>query len=153
MCNPNCIRLCQELDAWKSFEQSLLLPTANVNHHTDNSGEDGTIAIKEMQSGSIINNIHQTTVWANRTLPLSVDSLEWSLQVATLFMDRSKDFCEDIFRQIFARFFSEEAEAPPIDPLLVLKALSSKAKSQQQNAIQAARRKSIMSPMLMEIDG
>lgn len=48
--------------------------------------------------------IQSVCKWMHR-LPFHVDRLGWLLQVYGAFEGRSKEFCEDVFRQIFDRFF------------------------------------------------
>jgi hypothetical protein len=128
----------EELDQWKAFEQAKLLPEPL---ESDASHSINDQIISQLQSTSIMKQQLSTTTSYIDRLPIAVDSFDWSLQIAATFVERSKDFCEDIFRQIFARFFAEDARSPPIDPLLVLKAMSSKAQQQQQQ--QGARRQSL----------
>lgn len=60
--------------------------------------------------------------WLHR-LPFHVDRLGWLLQVYGNFEGRSKQYCEDVFHQIFSRFFASAQK--PTNPIHVLKALSS----------------------------
>jgi hypothetical protein len=67
--------------------------------------------------------------WSCR-LPLSVDRLGWLLAVCGSFEGNSRAYCEDVFRQIFERFFAAEAKGPRrlfAEPINALKALSSAA--------------------------
>lgn len=62
--------------------------------------------------------------WLNR-LPFHVDRLGWFLQVYGNFEAGSKQYCENVFHQIFDRFFA--ASQKPSNPIQVLKALSNAA--------------------------
>lgn len=140
-------RLQEELSKWQSFEQSQLISKEPIIDEQTNNINDQVIS--SLQGTTIVPHLQQASHFLT-TLPLSSDTLDWSMRIAATFADRSKDFCEDIFRQIFARFFADDAATPPVDPLLVLKALTSKAQQsagqRRQSAVMSAlqsRRKSL----------
>lgn len=59
-------------------------------------------------------------------LPLSIDRLDWHTKLAISFGDHSKQFCESVFHQIFAKFFAGDLQPKKqrAEPMLVLRALS-----------------------------
>lgn len=65
--------------------------------------------------------------WLN-SLPLSIDRLDWNTKLALSFQDHAKQFCEGVFHQIFAKFFSadlpQRGKAQRIEPMMILRALS-----------------------------
>ena len=62
--------------------------------------------------------------WLNR-VPFHVDRLGWLLQVYGNFEAGSKQYCENVFHQIFDRFFTSSHKSS--NPIQVLKALSNAA--------------------------
>jgi hypothetical protein len=79
------------------------------------------------------------------SLPMSVDRLDWNTKLALSFQDHAKQFCEGVFHQIFAKFFSSDlirssnkprssnksgsAINNNFEPMMILRALS----TNQQN--------------------
>lgn len=64
--------------------------------------------------------------WVQR-LPMHVDRLGWLLQVYGSLEGRSKAYCEDVFRQIFEKFFAADQRQAAANPIQVLRALSAAA--------------------------
>lgn len=90
----------------------------NNNHH--NHSVDNTLNILFADEFSSMNK------WLN-SLPLSVDRFDWNTKLAISFQDHSKQFCEGVFHQIFAKFFSSDlrgTKSQKIEPMMVLRAMS-----------------------------
>lgn len=67
-----------------------------------------------------------------QNLPISIDRLDWNTKLALSFQDHAKQFCEGVFHQIFAKFFSSDLPRAAnnkshqrIEPMMILRALSS----------------------------
>lgn len=89
-----CRQLQTELSGWKAHEGApaptwpVDVSEAAVSLPTPSNGELGAVC-----------------KWLHR-LPFHVDRLGWLLHVYGSFEGRSRQYCEDVFRQIFERFFS-----------------------------------------------
>lgn len=111
-----------ELEMWKRIDEQKIIPINDDDDVNEQSNHD--LLIQELRGNSIKQDLEQSADWIKR-MPVAMDRFDLSLRLSSTFTLKSSDFCEDIFRQIFARFFSDQA-TPNIDPLVVLKALSSK---------------------------
>lgn len=108
-----------ELAQWKALEQKPLGPSV------------GPVDVSPLSDGSAFAFASPDLVSLNKwscRLPLSVDRLGWLLNVCGSFECNSRAYCEDVFKQIFDRFFAGEAKGKRLfaaEPINALKALSS----------------------------
>lgn len=61
-----------------------------------------------------------------KEVPLALQGMKWNLQMLSTFEERSKSYCEDVFKQLNEQINIQDPEKRKIEPLLVLKALSKK---------------------------
>lgn len=108
-------QLNTELAQWRTLEQKPMAPIVNAVDISGLTGDDSTFAA----------DLTGLNKWACR-LPLSVDRLGWLLNVYGSFECNSRTFCENVFKQIFDRFFAKEPKSRLFaEPINALKALSS----------------------------
>jgi hypothetical protein len=115
-------KLEKECEIWEELKlKSSEIFKFKFNKSNDNIKIDNTLNVffaEEFQTLS---------KWLN-SLPLSVDRLDWNTKLALSFQDHAKQFCEGVFHQIFAKFFSSDlpqrGKAQRIEPMMILRALS-----------------------------
>lgn len=133
--NPQNQELSECIDLYKNYHQKLekecqiweelkTKPPADILKKIDVSKEariDNTLNVlfaEEFQG---------MTKWLS-SLPLSIDRLDWNTKLALSFQDHAKQFCEGVFHQIFAKFFSADLSGNKnhqrIEPMMILRALS-----------------------------
>lgn len=116
------LKLEKECEIWEDIKlKSAEMFKNQFNKSIENVKIDNTLNVffaEEFQTLS---------KWLN-SLPLSVDRLDWNTKLALSFQDHAKQFCEGVFHQIFAKFFSadlpQRGKAQRIEPMMILRALS-----------------------------
>ena len=116
------LKLEKECEIWEELKlKSSEMFKKQFNKSVENVKIDNTLNVffaEEFQTLS---------KWLN-SLPLSVDRLDWNTKLALSFQDHAKQFCEGVFHQIFAKFFSadlhQRGKAQRIEPMMILRALS-----------------------------
>lgn len=107
-------QLTAELAQWKSLEsQSPSVP--RLLEISDGAATPQAPPATQVELASVCKWLHR--------LPFHVDRLGWLLHLFGNFEGRSKQYCEDVFHQIFERFFAGQKQ-PSTNPVAVLKALS-----------------------------
>lgn len=107
-------QLTTELGHWKSLEaQSPTVP--QLSEVSDGTATPQAPPMTQVELASVCKWLHR--------LPFHVDRLGWLLHLFGNFEGRSKQYCEDVFHQIFERFFAGQKQSSA-NPVAVLKALS-----------------------------
>lgn len=114
-----CRQLQAELSGWKGHEAA---PGPTWPVDVREAASRPALLASSAELGAVCKWLHR--------LPFHVDRLGWLLHVYGSFEGRSRQYCEDVFRQIFERFFSSgpstaAAAAPGASSMAMLKALSS----------------------------
>lgn len=135
--NPQNQELTECIELYKSYHQKLEKECETWESLKLVSGSSSSVKSSVNQIPTEIDNslnvlfaeeFHNMNKWLN-SLPLSIDRFDWNTKLALSFQDHAKQFCEGVFHQIFAKFFS--ADLPRvgknnqrIEPMMLLRALS-----------------------------
>jgi hypothetical protein len=135
--NPQNQELSECIDLYTNYQQKLAeeckiwesLPAdaGKENLHTHTGSLENALEIDNSLNALFAAECTQMSHWL-QTLPLSIDRLDWHTKLAISFGDHSKQFCESVFHQIFAKFFAADLHPKKqrAEPMLVLRALSAK---------------------------
>lgn len=141
--NPQNQELSECIDLYKNYHEKLVKECEIWEELKIKPVGDTLkkIDIKKLQVGRIDNTLNvlfaeefqSMNKWLN-SLPLSIDRLDWNTKLALSFQDHAKQFCEGLFHQIFAKFFSSDLHKnnnninnnsnQRIEPMMILRALS-----------------------------
>lgn len=129
-------KLEKECETWESVKYNAANGDIGAK---DSSSAKGTSAAKDISADThteIDNSLNvlfaeefqNMNKWLN-SLPLSIDRFDWNTKLALSFQDHAKQFCEGVFHQIFAKFFSADLPRAGrnhqrIEPMMLLRALS-----------------------------
>lgn len=116
--------LSAELDSWEAINYNPLLPVVTA--------ETEPLLLLDTKETALLNEIikpsnapdqtiKECTQWLQQA-PLMIDRFAWSIKAVGVFEERTKDFCEDLFQRIFARYFPSEESIQPKDILRALAA-------------------------------
>lgn len=137
--NPQNQELTECIELYKSYHQKLekecetwesLKLVSNTSKSVKSSVNQPPIPTEIDNSLNVLfaEEFQNMNKWLN-SLPLSIDRFDWNTKLALSFQDHAKQFCEGVFHQIFAKFFS--ADLPRvgknnqrIEPMMLLRALS-----------------------------
>lgn len=118
------LKLEKECEIWEEIrkrgpESTLNLTTSSSPSHPQIDNSLNVLFAEEFQN---------MNKWLN-SLPLSIDRFDWNTKLALSFQDHAKQFCEGVFHQIFAKFFSSDLPRSGknhqrIEPMMLLRALS-----------------------------
>ena len=117
-------KLEKECELWEDLKtqtpESLnLISKSSIKLHAEIDNSLNILFAEEFQN---------MNKWLN-SLPLSIDRFDWNTKLALSFQDHAKQFCEGVFHQIFAKFFSSDLpragrNQQRIEPMMLLRALS-----------------------------
>ena len=135
--NPQNQELSECIDLYTNYQQKLAeeckiwesLPVADdlQSFESKENVESAAVEIDNSLNALFAAECTQMSHWL-QSLPLSIDRLDWHTKLAISFGDHSKQFCESVFHQIFAKFFAGDLQPKKqrAEPMLVLRALSAK---------------------------
>lgn len=127
-------KLADECKIWESLQQEIEnQPSSSiedVNSDSNSNSFASAVEIDNSLNALFAAECAQMSNWL-QGLPLSIDRLDWHTKLAISFGDHSKQFCESVFHQIFAKFFAGDLQPKKqrAEPMLVLRALSAKNES------------------------
>ncbi len=114
-------KLAEECKTWESLQ----VDDCEIKENVENI--NNSVEIDNSLNALFAAECAQMSQWLHG-LPLSIDRLDWHTKLAISFGDHSKQFCESVFHQIFAKFFAGDLQPKKqrAEPMLVLRALSAK---------------------------
>lgn len=122
------MKLQKECEIWEQFKENptCFKPQNIMKISSSDVKIDNTLNVFFAEEFQTLNK------WLT-SLPLSIDRLDWNTKLALSFQDHAKQFCEGVFHQIFAKFFSSDlsrgGKAQRIEPMMILRALSTNTSS------------------------
>lgn len=115
-----------ELELWEAINHDPLLPVIPVTVEPLSllNGEEAAL-LNEIIKPSISSDqtFKECTQWLHQA-PLMIDRFAWSVKGVSVMEEKMRDFCEDLFQRIFARYFPSEETIQPRDILKALTASS-----------------------------
>lgn len=121
-------KLEKECETWESIKS---LEPKEINNNlllSDTTISASTTEIDNSLNVLFAEEFQNMNKWLH-SLPLSIDRFDWNTKLALSFQDHAKQFCEGVFHQIFAKFFSADLPRAGrnhqrIEPMMLLRALS-----------------------------
>lgn len=118
--------LSAELCSWEAVNYNPLLPVViAVIEPVLSLDTNETALLNEIikPSNAPDQTFKECTQWLQQA-PLMIDRFAWSIKGVGVFEERTREFCEDLFQRIFARYFPSEESIQPKDILRALAASS-----------------------------
>lgn len=119
--------LSAELASWEAMNYNPLLPVVPMDTESLlllNASETALLNEIIKPSNAPDQTFKECTQWLQQA-PLMIDRFAWSVKAVGVFEERAREFCEDLFQRIFARYFPSEESLQPKDILRALATTSS----------------------------